>query len=166
MALQLPPGTAKLWNGTKNLGGASIDSMSALARTLFGAGKGSGGFAASAVGGVVSKTGSVVDGSLGVAGALVNRIGNGVRRFPKASAVLGLGVAGMAVKGYYDGKRMDATEEMAFKQAQANPYMGSVTPQEYAAMEARLRGANPVAGGFAANVQAERAAAAAGSEKA
>lgn len=99
-------------------------------------------------------------------GAGASKIGAGFKSHPR----LMLG-ATVAAGGLYVGHKMnqrserdamDRVNELEIAQmraAQAQAQANTVTPAEYAAMEARMRqgGQN---GGFAANVQAERAAAA------
>lgn len=157
MAMSLPPGTQKLWDGTKNLGGAGIDAVSATAKKLFGGGKDAGGFAASQVGKAAVAGGKVADGTVGIVGSIVNRLGNGVRRFPVASAVLGIGAAGLAVKHHYENKQAAAMDAAAFAQPS---YMNSVNAEEAAMMQARMRDGGGQPGNFAAAEAEKRAAAA------
>jgi hypothetical protein len=82
-------------------------------------------------------------------------------RFAPISVVLGVAAA---IGSYFTQRRSHALQEnfaeaqQAAMQAQAAPYTNSVSPQEYAAMQAAIE--NP-AGGHANKVEAVRAAAAA-----
>lgn len=110
--------------------------------------------------------GGVADRTAGVTGSIVNRV-NGLLRGPKtgpAAIIGGVLGAGYMVKKHYDAKHEAALQNAMMMQqaAMQNPYMGSVNPQEYAAMEAQMRANAGPQGGF---VQAEEARRNAAQEK-
>lgn len=159
-----PTGFEKLGT-SKSLSDTSLEAVKGTGAFIFGgAGK-----AGSAGTGVVGKAGGLVKGTASwMAGSTANIINGATRvigRFPKTSVLLGVGAGALALKSHYDNKRAAADANYTLAQIKANkafvpqgaesPYKNSVTPEETAELNARMRDtAQP---GFEASIAAQRA---------
>lgn len=102
----------------------------------------------------------------GMASALIVKPTNWIlkNRFMGPLAIVGGGVAGaIAIKKHYADKRDAINASPLITQPPASPYVNSVSPAEYAAMEARMRdSAAGQPGNFAVAEAGKRAEAASG----
>lgn len=113
--------------------------------------------------GVAGLAQGVVGRAAGAASALIVKPTNWMlkNRFLGPLAIVGGGVAGaLAIKKHYADKRDAINASPLIAQPPASPYVNSVSPAEYAAMEARMRdSAAGQPGNFAAAEADKRAAA-------
>lgn len=151
--------TASLGNLGDSSKGLANNVAEAFKKT-FSAGKESGTLWGGRLGGVADRIGSA---TTRVASWPVKLVSGTFSRFPKL-ATIGTVAGGVMLVGGVMNKRaerraQDQVNEFEMAQAQSQAQAYTVTPEEYAAMQARMRqgGQN---GGFAAGIEANRAAAA------
>ena len=115
--------------------------------------------AGSAAAGAATAGRSVLDRAVGLASNAFRPVTFIADKLPTIATLGAIGGAGYMAKGYFDGKRERAVNEMAAREQMS--YLNSVDPETFARLQDRMRGAQPGQPGFAAKIAADREAAAA-----